>query len=77
MNKTGIRDKLYRGDVIEIRQLYATKKYKMKELAEKFGVSTTTISAIVRGETHKETPGPVSRNNWHNNGNVENFWWNK
>jgi hypothetical protein len=45
--------KLTEDIVREIRLLYATGNFTQKELALKFGVSQTTLSAIVRRETWK------------------------
>lgn len=72
-NKTGVRGKLIPGQVKRMREYYATKKYTMARLARKYGIHQTTVSHIVRGEAYKDVEGPISRVNWHNCGNVENF----
>lgn len=46
--------------VIEIRERYAAGEYAI-ELAEKFGVSQPTISAICSGRNWKTAPGPITK----------------
>ena len=45
--------KIDKGQVIEIRGLWATGNYLIKELAATFDVNQSTIGRIVKGETHQ------------------------
>jgi len=45
--------KLKDQEVIEIRQLYSTNKYKKIDLANKYDVTTSTICNIIHNKTHK------------------------
>lgn len=49
-------------DVLEIRNLYDTKKYYQRELADKFQVSRGQISSIVTGRSWKDASGITSTN---------------
>jgi len=55
--------KLLDVEVKEIRQLYASRRYRLKDLAARFGVTMQTVSKIVRGERRTEQGGPISREN--------------
>lgn len=45
--------KISDDDVRQIRQLYATGKYRQRDIAKRFGVCKTTIGDIVRGQKWK------------------------
>jgi hypothetical protein len=51
--------KLTEADVIRIRELYAQGAHTHKMLADQFGVATTAIIGIVKGEYWKHLPSPV------------------
>lgn len=51
--------KLNESAVLQIRQLFATGKYLHKELAQRFGVHSTTISNVLTGKTWKHVGGPT------------------
>lgn len=45
--------KLSWNDAQEVKKLYRSEKWTQKKLAEKYGVSKSTIAGITRGETYK------------------------
>ena len=49
--------------VVAIRELYATRKLSLSEVGQRFGVSLSAISLVVRGETFRGIGGPISRSN--------------
>lgn len=70
--RTGLKDqhgelnpaaRLTDNEVVEIRTLYATRKFTFEALGKQFATSPQTISKIVRGERRTKQAGPISRNN--------------
>lgn len=45
-------------EVVEIRELYATREYTLDDLAEAFGCVDSTIGFIVNGKTYTDVGGP-------------------
>lgn len=53
---------LTEDEVVEIRTLYASRRWTIDALAERFGLEGgSTVSAIVRGRTYKRAGGPIAR----------------
>jgi len=50
-------------EVRQLRRLYMSGEYTQAELARRFGVSQSTVSRTIRGETWKDAAGPCSRTN--------------
>lgn len=53
--------------VFEIRTLYASGQCDMPTLAAKYGIPTSRVSKMIRGETRLSAGGPTRRNNRGNN----------
>lgn len=53
--------KLTAAQALEIRTLYATGQYRQIDLAQRFNVVQTVVSAIVRGDSYKNVGGPTIR----------------
>jgi hypothetical protein len=55
---TDNRSKLTEQDVLELRRLYRDGEWTVKRLAERYGVSRSTVCAAARGVTwsHVERP---------------------
>lgn len=51
--------KLTNNIVVEIRELYATKRYTLKNLGEIFGVGKSMIGYIINGDNWKHVGGPI------------------
>lgn len=58
--------KLLDEEVIKIRHLYAESNITQEILAERFGVSPSTIENIVRGKRSPHLPGPITLNRLEN-----------
>lgn len=52
-------NKLSKEEVIEIRKDYATEKFQLKELADKYGVGRPQIGHIVSGRKWSHVGGPI------------------
>lgn len=65
--------KINEQQAIEIKQLYATGKYKQKEIAIKFGINRSAVSAIVNCKTWTHVSGisDISRHKKRNGGYVK------
>ena len=48
------------AQVQQIRQLYADGQ-SQSQIAKSFGMRQTNVSKIVRGDTHKNAPGPINK----------------
>ena len=57
----GPTQKLSVEDVLNIRKLYRSGLFTHRQIAEKYMVSTSTISSALRGETFSFVPGPVRK----------------
>lgn len=55
--------KLSDEDVVAIRKAYASRRYTMLKLGQRFGIHFGTVSEIVRGDKRLSAGGPISRNN--------------
>ena len=51
--ENGVNSKLTNADVIKIREMYESGKYKRRELAIEFGVSNSSIGRIIRKDSYK------------------------
>lgn len=51
--------KLTKEKVLQIRELYSTKKYTLLILANKYNISFQHVSALVNGKRWKEAGGPI------------------
>ena len=57
--KAGGKPKLTEKEVISIRKEYAITKCTQKHLSEKYNISMSVISSVVRGFIWKKIGGPI------------------
>lgn len=55
--------RLSESEVIEMRTMYANGGVTIKDVADKFGVSRHSAGNVIRGKSHVEYSGAISRNN--------------
>ena len=61
-NARGFRPTFDNDGAAAIRVAYDTGEATVYEIADKFGVSTSTILNLLRGETYKKAGGPIKPN---------------
>lgn len=52
---------LTESEVVEIREIYATRLFTQKQLAEEYGITQPGIGLIVRGVVWADSPGPITK----------------